>query len=167
MSSNPQVWKKWLLAGGLLLVLVYGLFQIPEVRGRSPESLWEIKITQLERECVTIGKRLTQANDYLDTLKDFPGKTRARSSWDNNLRLAQKNCLSVGSRVQYLDAKLAALRVAIENRIPGAGPALTAELNQLLDQIKAMELQSGQYRAGLESAQARLRMAKLARARQK
>ncbi len=167
MSANSQVWKKTLLAGGLLLLLVYGLFQIPEVRGRSPESLWEIKVTQLQKESVTIGKRLTQANDFLDTLKDLPGKNQSWSSWDNNLRLAQKNSLSVGSRVKYLDAKLAALRAAMENRIPGASPALTAKLHQLLDQIKAMELQSAQYRAGLESAQARLRMAKLARARQK
>ncbi len=163
MSSNSQVWKKVLLAGGLLLVLVYGLVQIPEVRGRSPESLWKIKIQQLRRDCSIIENKLKSANDTLESLNDFQGKTPSLKSWDDKLRLVQKDCFSVEARVRYRDAKLAALKVAMENRISGASPA-AAELNRLLDQVKELQVQGLQYSLGLESTRKRLQTAKLARA---
>ncbi len=167
MPFNSQGWRKALLAGGLLLVLVYGLFQTPEVRGRSPESLWKIKIQQLQRDCSVIENKLKNANNTLESINNLQGKTPSLRSWDDKLRLVQKDCLSVAARVRYRDAKLAALQVAMENRISGDASALNAELKSLLDQIKELQLQGLQYSTGLDSVRKRLQTAKLARAAQK
>lgn len=167
MSSNSQVWKKALLAGGLLLVLVYGLFQIPEVRGQSPGALWKIKIQQLQRDCRIIENKLKNANDILESLNDFHGKTPSLKSWNDKLRLVKKDCLSVEARVRYRDAKLAALRAAMENRISGASPAQAAELNSLLDQVKELQSQGRQYSIRLKAIRQRLQTAKQALAAQK
>ena len=163
MSPSSKDWQKFGLAGGLLLVLAYGLLQIPEVRGwHSPGFLWEMKIRQLQKEGPTIERMLKRAEANLEALNDFQGQGPPAGSWNPRLRRAQSDCIGVGRRVRYLDAKLAALTVAVEKRIPGASPALAAKLNSFLDQIKAMHLQSLQYSFGLEYTLKKLRTVNLA-----
>jgi hypothetical protein len=163
MRFNSQDWKKALLAGGLVLMLVYGLCQIPEVWVRSPESLWKDEIPTLQKESLKIAAKLESAHEVLDGLQ---GKSLSRSS-ANRLHLAQKYCVSVEIRERYLEAKLAALKAIIEKKIPGAAPTLASELHEFLAQINEMQLQSGQCRLSLASAQKKLRTVKLALAARK
>ncbi len=168
MAPRLRDWRKMALASGLLLVLAYGLLQIPEVRGwHNPEFLWEIKVRQLQQECPRIENKLKSAEAILENLNDFRGKGAGGRSWNARLRKVQEDCISLQSKTRYFNAKLVALKVAMEGKIPGASPASASKLNSLLDQVKEMELQGLQYRFTLEYTFERLRTVKLARVDQK
>ena len=152
MGSSSQDWRKLALAGGLLLVLAYGLLQLPEVRGwHAPEALWEIKIRLLQQEAPRIEGMLKRSEADLQA---------AAGSWNPRLRRVQSDCVGITTKLKYLDAKLAALKVAVENRIPGASPALAAKLHSLLEQINKMQLQDLQYSFALENISKKLRTVK-------
>ena len=166
MSPDKLDWQKLVLAGGLLLLLAYGLLQIPEVRGwYAPEFIWEIKIDQLKKESFMIEKRLKKAKALLETLNDLQRKNPSLKVWDDRLDQVKKECNLVELRSKYFNAKLAALKVAVEGRIQGASPSAGPELNSLLSQIKEMELQGLQYNFALEYTLEKLRTVKLAGAK--
>jgi hypothetical protein len=150
------------LAGSLLLVLAYGLLQSPEVRGwYSPNYIWEMKIDQLQKEFPRIRRKIKSTEAILETVNDDQRKNLPMKSWNARLYKVQKDCITIGIRAKYFNAKVAALKTAMERRIQEAS---TPEVGNLLGQIKQLELRGSQNSFALEYTLVKLRTAKLAQA---
>jgi hypothetical protein len=176
MSLNSLTVKKLLLSAGLLLVIVQGVWELPELQDYlQPVDNEAIILRQTRRECSRIKDdlRTLQARvEYLkwfqthngpdqkisaERLRAFPFSESIRSLapghfWQINIRLAHKNRLRVERKLQYLQGLLADMNPKPPAHPPQAGPALpakTAPPNGSLEQIQQFRDQYKQYNAKL------------------
>ena len=78
LSLNPSSWGRLLLAAGLLLVFVQGLWQLHEVQNFfSPGRYQAIKLNLISKEYPKIAQALASLQDQLITLTRLQ-KTRAQ-----------------------------------------------------------------------------------------
>jgi hypothetical protein len=176
MSLNPVTVKKLLLTAGLLMVLVQGLWQLPELQDYlSPAESVELIVRRANKECLRIKddlRALNQRVDYLtwfrahngpdqevsmDRLRAFPFSEAIRPLapeyfWPSNIHLAHKNRLKVERKLRFLEGLLK----NIDENPPvhstqgsPAIPAKTAAVSISMKQIKQLQDQLGDYNAKL------------------
>lgn len=147
MSLKSPRWRKVLLAGGLLLVLVQGLARIPEVRGRlHPGVFWELKLRLAQKECLWVERGLHYISAILEELSGSRGpkftpeapvpfgdllvlaqgwahlpeilpRLLPKISPETKLRLAQKECIRVERSLKYIQATLEAVNHGLEHKV--------------------------------------------------
>lgn len=129
------------------MILVLGFLRIPEVSGRFfPESLWGMKIQQVQQECLKIERKMAGVKSALDHCQAESGHQLSLEG----LGGIKRNCVAVERSLEFLEPRLLSLSLALkEGRffIPAAGEPQLGDYRQ---QINAMQHRCGRYRQDLE-----------------
>jgi len=147
MSLNRLKFWNFLLAAGLLAVLVLGLTEVPELQDYLfPTRHLEVMLRSAKKGCLKIEENLTSLRARLAYLEWFlaPGASNQKVSWDRivsfpfsegirqwsphffleiNLYLAKRGKVNVERRLKYLDALL----YRIDSNIKKIPPCDTTE----------------------------------------
>lgn len=145
LLSISSKYVRWLLPAGLLLILVVGFLQTPEVQTHiNPDFVWKYKLYRLDKEEMKVNDKLGQLADSLASLKagERPGPRQ--------LRQLQKNTISVTNSLHFMDAILANLAGDMQAGLPRAAPARRSELLAYLQKVKTMQLHCRDYHRRLQ-----------------
>jgi hypothetical protein len=163
---NPSIWAKLLLAAGLLLVCVQGLWQLYEVQNFFfPDKYYEIKLNLIRKEFSKINHGLTSLQDQLHILTRLQqlrpqpnlvpssrplsqsspplpavgADCGADSSWQAAIHAAKKKRVYVARKLNHLRLILQSMHRDLEAKLSDIGPGLSArkpEMEKTLLQIR-------------------------------
>lgn len=143
--STDSKYARWLLPAGLLLILVAGFLQTPEVQIHlNPDFVWTYKFYRLHKEEVKVNQKLGQLVDSLASLKG------GKRPGPRQLRQLKKDTISVTNSLHFMDAMLANLTDQLQAGLPRAAPARRSELLAYLQTVKTMQLHCVNYHRRLQ-----------------
>jgi hypothetical protein len=166
LNLNPANWGRWLLAAGLLLVFVQGLWQLYEVQNIfSPGQYQTAKLDLFNKEYLKIDQGLTSLRDQLAVLTAMQ-KARANSapvpgsrllspapppllaaeahpysdsSWQAAVHAAKKKRVYAARKLNHLGLILQSMQRDLEAQLSNIGPEPSARkprIEQTLRQIR-------------------------------
>jgi len=142
---------RWLLPGGLLLVLVLGFLRTPEVKTLlNPDFLWTDQLFRVQKEEEKADDKMKQLAAILASLK--PGERPG----ERQLGQLKKGLNSVTIYLHFMDAMLANLSSEIQAGLPQAAPARRAQLLAYLQEVKTFQLHCGEYHRRLQEVSQRV-----------
>lgn len=140
-------YAKWLLATGLLLVLVLGFLQIPEVGSRLfPNFLWQDFFYQLQKESRKVEWQLSRVNANIASLQNG-GRANPLK-----MRQIKKDIVSITRSLRFMDARLASMTLDLKTKLLQAPLDQRSGLHACLAEIKTLQLGWGEYRHNLQEA---------------
>ena len=154
LNLNPSSWGRLLLAAGLLLVFVQGLWQLHEVQNFfSPGKYHAAKLNLFKTEYLKIDQGLTALQDQL-TVLTLMQKARAHSdpapshqalrprpdpSWQAAIHAAKKKRVYVARKLNHLGLILQSMQQDLEAQLSDPGPESAARkprVEKTLEQIR-------------------------------
>ena len=184
---NSSIWAKLLLAAGLLLVCVQGLFQLYEVQNFFfPDKYYEIKLNLIRKEYAKIGQGLPSLQDQLniltmlqelraqpcfapssrplsDSFSPLPAvgaRCYSDSSWQAAIHAAKKKQVYVARKLNYLRLILQSMQRDLEAKLTDIAPGSSVRksgVEETLQQIREIQALWQTYNANLDDSSIKLK----------